>query len=370
MPLTLQDLSLKVVIMHARSGQPREIAVPTGSLLLAVAALVFIAGFAGVMAQRMGLFASAAPTGARALAASAAQALSPSAHANLDLNTPGATRDASYAQENVALLASRVGTLQAQAMALEITSRRLLSTALAQSGEIPNPGLASMKSLAQNQGPMGDETSGPVAGLAGIDFGTGAPAMLDTPRAEDIGRQLDALQRDLAQRQDLLGALDASWTHQSGERVRWPTAMPVSDYPYLSSSYGWRRNPVTGRHMMHEGLDFAAPRGTPIKSAAAGIVVEAKFVNGYGNLVEIDHGNGLLTRYAHAARLSVKQGDIVERGQAVAEVGSSGRSTGPHLHFEVRLAGQPLDPRLFLGDPPPPSGATLARAGYDAGLSP
>jgi murein DD-endopeptidase MepM/ murein hydrolase activator NlpD len=120
---------------------------------------------------------------------------------------------------------------------------------------------------------------------------------------------------------------------------------------------------------MHEGLDFAAPRGTPIYASAAGIVVAAKYVNGYGKLVEIEHGNSILTRYAHSARLYVKQGDLVERGQLIAEVGSSGRSTGSHLHFEVRMAGQPLDPRLFLGDQAP-AGSTIVRADHEAGLSP
>lgn len=87
----------------------------------------------------------------------------------------------------------------------------------------------------------------------------------------------------------------------------------------------------------------------------------AKYQSGYGNSVEIDHGNGLITRYAHASRLLVKPGDVVERGQEIARVGSSGRSTGPHLHFEVRLAGQPLDPRLFLG-PQQTAPPTVAQA--------
>ena len=144
-----------------------------------------------------------------------------------------------------------------------------------------------------------------------------------------------------------------------------PTAMPITDYPYLSSSYGWRRNPVTGRSAMHEGLDFAAPPGTPILAASGGVVLEARFHPGYGNMVEIDHGDGLITRYAHASSLMVKQGQLVDRGQQIARVGSSGRSTGPHLHFEVRLAGQPLDPRLFLG-PQQNAPPTVAQAGADS----
>ena len=144
--------------------------------------------------------------------------------------------------------------------------------------------------------------------------------------------------------------LDFTLTRRGADLARLPSSMPVSDYPYLSSSYGWRRNPVTGRYAMHEGLDFAAPRGTAIKAASAGIVVAAGYQSGYGKTVEIDHGDGLLTRYAHASELLVKPGDVVERGQQIAKVGSTGRSTGSHLHFEVRVAGKAMDPRTFLGE--------------------
>ena len=144
--------------------------------------------------------------------------------------------------------------------------------------------------------------------------------------------------------------LDFTLTNRGADLARLPSSMPVTDYPYLSSSYGWRRNPVTGRYAMHEGLDFAAPRGTPIKAAAAGIVVSAGYQSGYGKTVDIDHGDGLMTRYAHASSLSVKPGEMVERGQPIARVGSTGRSTGAHLHFEVRVAGRAMDPRTFLSN--------------------
>lgn len=99
---------------------------------------------------------------------------------------------------------------------------------------------------------------------------------------------------------------------------------------------------------MHEGLDFAAPRGTPILAASGGVVTEARYVPGYGKMVEINHGNGVVTRYAHASSISVKLGELVTKGQQIARVGSTGRSTGNHLHYEVRVAGYPLDPTLFL----------------------
>src|SRR5690606_8486345 len=143
-------------------------------------------------------------------------------------------------------------------------------------------------------------------------------------------------------------------TQRAGVEASLPNYMPV-DYPFASSSFGWRRHPVSGRHLMHEGMDFPAPVGTPIYAASGGIVTVARSRSGYGRMVEISHGNGLITRYAHASKLKVKEGDLVEKGQLIALVGSSGRSTGPHLHFEVRMAGHPLDPTLFLSAPEPSS---------------
>jgi murein DD-endopeptidase MepM/ murein hydrolase activator NlpD len=98
----------------------------------------------------------------------------------------------------------------------------------------------------------------------------------------------------------------------------------------------------------HEGLDFLAETGTPIRAAASGIVLSAERTPDYGNIVKIDHGSGVETRYAHTSKMLVKAGDRVEKGQVIAEVGNTGRSTGPHLHFEVRLNGASLDPRKYL----------------------
>lgn len=165
---------------------------------------------------------------------------------------------------------------------------------------------------------------------------------------DELDHELESLRRSLADRTDYLSVLDARLTSQVALQSRTPSAMPVQGHSYNSSSYGARVDPLTGRRAFHEGLDFAAPRGTPIVAAAGGVVVKARYVSGYGRLVEIDHGNELITRYAHASKLLVKEGDLVYRGQRIAKVGSTGRSTGPHLHFEVRVAGHAADPRLFL----------------------
>jgi murein DD-endopeptidase MepM/ murein hydrolase activator NlpD len=125
-----------------------------------------------------------------------------------------------------------------------------------------------------------------------------------------------------------------------------PSAKPVN--APMGSGFGFRADPFTGRPSLHAGLDFPADPGTPILAAAGGVVSLVEVHPQYGQVVEIDHGRNLVTRYAHASRFHVKQGDLVQRGDKIAEVGSTGRSTGPHLHFEVLVDGVPQDPARFL----------------------
>ncbi len=241
--------------------------------------------------------------------------------------TEQASRDSAYVRENVNLLASKVGDLQAKLIAMDALSKRVADAA---GVSYTDPEVHA--SLEQGDAPVMDY----ITSEHGASWS-----------AEGLGRQLDALAHELSQKKDGFEMLDLVLTKRSGIEAGLPTFNPVN-YPYLSSSFGWRRNPVTGRHSMHEGLDFAAPKGTPIHAASGGVVTEARYAPGYGKLVEINHGNGLITRYAHASSINVKVGDLVEKGQLIARVGSTGRSTGSHLHFEVRMAGHPLDPTLFL----------------------
>jgi murein DD-endopeptidase MepM/ murein hydrolase activator NlpD len=117
----------------------------------------------------------------------------------------------------------------------------------------------------------------------------------------------------------------------------------------VGSPMGMRTHPITGQRRMHAGIDIGAATGTPIRAAQAGTVSFAGVRGGYGNLVVIEHPDGTETRYAHASRLDVRAGERVERGAVVAAVGSTGQSTGPHLHFEVRRGGEPIDPAPLLG---------------------
>ena len=138
-----------------------------------------------------------------------------------------------------------------------------------------------------------------------------------------------------------------------------PTMLPVKA-PYNASGFGRRIDPFTGQWAMHEGIDFLAEPGSPVAAAAGGVVVFAGFHPQYGYMVDIDHGNDLVTRYAHCSKLLVKEGDVVARGRKIAEVGSTGRSTGPHLHFEVRFRGTAQNPTKFLLASVPPPRAQVA----------
>ncbi len=128
-----------------------------------------------------------------------------------------------------------------------------------------------------------------------------------------------------------------------------PSICPVaSQEAWISSGFGYRKDPITGERRFHEGCDIVAPRGTPVIAPADGIVSFAGWRDGMGRLVEIEHGYGYSTGYAHNSKLLVRKGDIVKRGDVMAHVGSSGRSTGPHLHYEVRLDGKLVNPYQYL----------------------
>lgn len=116
----------------------------------------------------------------------------------------------------------------------------------------------------------------------------------------------------------------------------------------ITSHFGMRRDPILRRRAMHSGMDFRAPLGHPVKATGAGTVIAAGWNGGYGRMVDIDHGNGIVTRYAHMRKISVKKGQKIYAGSIVGKVGSSGRSTGPHLHYEVRRGGKPVNPSKFL----------------------
>ncbi|HEX2530029.1 MAG TPA: M23 family metallopeptidase [Burkholderiaceae bacterium] len=231
-----------------------------------------------------------------------------------------------YIRENLAAMAMKLGEMQAQLMRLDALGERV-------------QGLAGVKpeefNFKDKPGRGGSESS---------SLADRAPQDLSM---ESLRSALDELASDVEYRADYMNVVETALMTNKIKTKSLPTVHPVS-VSYNASGFGWRLDPFTGRNAFHEGIDFASPVGTPIVAAAGGVVIAAEYHYGFGNMIEIDHGNNIVTRYAHASKLFVKVGDIVRRGQHIANIGSTGRSTGPHLHFEVLVKGVQQNPHKFL----------------------
>jgi murein DD-endopeptidase MepM/ murein hydrolase activator NlpD len=163
----------------------------------------------------------------------------------------------------------------------------------------------------------------------------------------EFQKMLDEMSKVIDDRSEKLGVLDSFFMGDRLARKTIPTTMPVSG-AYYSSNYGYRIDPINGHSEFHTGVDLVTPVGTPVVAAAGGVVSFSGMVPEYGNMIDVDHDNGLTSRYAHLSKRLVKAGDVVMKGQPIALSGNTGRTTGPHLHFEVREKGIPLNPGKFL----------------------
>jgi len=230
-------------------------------------------------------------------------------------------RSRSFVQQNLNAMAVKLGEMQAQLTRLDALGERLSS-------------IAGVRDIRFTEAP----------GLGGASQTLLPPQNLSLA---DFSDKLAALSRQLESRNDMLGVLDAQLFEQAVKKRLLPTMMPVAA-AYNASTFGRRVDPFTGQWAMHEGIDFLADQGSPVVAAAAGVVIFAGFHPQYGYVVDIDHGNDLVTRYAHCSKLFVREGDVLQRGRKIAESGSTGRSTGPHLHFEVRYRGTAQNPAKFL----------------------
>jgi len=178
----------------------------------------------------------------------------------------------------------------------------------------------------------------------------GGPRLVQSTRfagTTELDRSVQALSTRLANVDVQLAAIEYLLERKQGESIAKPHAWPTRG-GWLSSTYGYRADPFTGEKAMHRGVDIANRYGAPAYAASAGIVVFAGKTRDFGYMVEIAHGYGYLTRYGHLSALSVRAGDEVTTGQMLGRIGSTGRSTGPHLHYEVHRFGRHLNPRPFL----------------------
>lgn len=196
-----------------------------------------------------------------------------------------------------------------------------------------------------------------VAGINSDEFSFEAPPAVGGPEASAQGSSqyqppsfvdtLDSMAETLSRREQQMEILDGLMQDRQLEQKSSLSGRPITD-GWMSSRFGYRTDPFTGKLAMHEGMDFAGKDGSDIVATASGVVTHASERWGYGKLVEINHGDGLVTRYGHAKKILVAPGDIVKPGQVIAKMGSSGRSTGPHVHYEVRKDGKPVDPRRYV----------------------
>jgi len=223
-----------------------------------------------------------------------------------------------FMRANIDAMARKLGEMQARVMQLESLGTRVM-------------GLAGLPAPQTSQPP-------------------GQGGALVASRALSMA-ELDAALSDLAniteRNSEWMTAAESRLFDQRIRKFMIPTHKPIGS-SVAGSGFGWRIDPFTGRSALHTGTDFPAPQGTAILAAAGGVVVTQELHREYGNMIEIDHGNHIITRYAHASKTLVKRGDLVRPGQKIAEVGTTGRSTGPHLHFEVWVQGVVQNPQKFL----------------------
>ncbi|HEX2651644.1 MAG TPA: M23 family metallopeptidase [Burkholderiales bacterium] len=245
-------------------------------------------------------------------------------------------RSREFMQQNLNAMAVKIGEMQAQLTRLDALGERLSALA----------GIRPQEFRFSETPGMG-----------------GAQSTLLPPQnltLSQFNEKVTTLSRQMESRSDMLGLLEAQLFEMAVRKKAMPTMMPVNS-PYNASSFGYRIDPFTGQQAMHEGIDFMADAGTSVVAAAGGVVQFAGFHPQYGNMIDIDHGNDLVTRYAHLSKVLVREGDLIQRGRRIAESGTTGRSTGPHLHFEVRFRGAAQNPMKFLLANNPQ--APLAKAG-------
>jgi len=241
-----------------------------------------------------------------------------------------------YLRDNVSSMAKMIGQMQARLMRLDALGERVSKLAGVRPEEF---GFRE------------------IPGLGGEEPTVSRPLSMAELQAEAL-----SVRKGMDQRTDFMNVVESELVASAARSALLPRNAPVVE-GFVGSGYGMRTDPFTGEYTMHAGIDFAAPVGTPIYAAAGGVVASAEVHPEFGNIVRIDHGNGLQTLYARTSRILVKAGDIVRRGEEIALVGTTGRSTGPHLHFEVHVNGASVNPAKYLANLRPGSPlATLAPA--------
>ena len=309
------ETDMNIILVGRRHGQSRvvslngTVAVGLLALMLAVLGLAGWAGFQVAVSQAE----AAKPT---------SSALVAHWQARLDEQKSELSSVQQEVQQQIDALTLRLGQIQGRLLRLDALGQRFVESGLVASEEF------NFNEPAAVGGPED----------AGERESFSAPALT---------KMIERLEDQLADREQQLRLLDKLASRQKLEDEMYVEGRPIT-WGWLSSKYGYRSDPFTGKRTWHDGVDLAGKEGSDIISVAGGVVTWAGERYGYGNLVEIDHGDGLVTRYGHCKTIEVNVGDVVQKGQVVALMGSTGRSTGPHVHFEVLHNGRSKDPVKYI----------------------
>lgn len=307
---------MNVIFVGKRHGQSKAVALNGGvlaGLIFLVLALILAAGWAGYQVA-VTKAAAEQPTESE---------LAAEWRSKLEQQKAQLARVREDVQQQVDALTLRLGQIQGRMLRLDALGQRFMESGLVASDEFnfdQPPAVGGPEELS----------------LAG-----------DSYSAPELTEMIFQLERQLEDREKQLRLLDKVSSRQKLEDERYVQGRPIT-WGWLSSKYGYRSDPFTGKRTWHGGVDLAGKDGSDIIAVASGVVTWAGERYGYGNLVEVDHGDGLVTRYAHAKTVKVKIGDVVQKGQVVALMGSTGRSTGPHVHFEVIRNGKTEDPVKYI----------------------
>ena len=309
------DSSMNIILVGKRHGKSRTVPI---NLPVAF----------GMVFLLVALLAAAAFSGYRlAIAETSVEAPSESAlatqwQARLDSQKAELAQVRANVRQQVDALTLRLGQMQGRLLRLDALGQRFVETGVVASDEFDFSQPAAV--------------GGPEEGLSSDSF-----------TAPELTSMIDSLAQRIEDREHQLRMLDIVSSQKKLEDERYVEGRPIT-WGWLSSKYGYRSDPFTGKRTWHDGVDLAGREGSDIISVAAGVVTFAGERYGYGNLVEVDHGDGLVTRYAHAKSVKSKVGDVVQKGEILAAMGSTGRSTGPHVHFEVLQNGKSKNPETYI----------------------
>ncbi len=304
---------MQIILLHRRLTQARTLTLSSRRIAfyVSIIGLVFVVLAAGIAALALRYAGESKLPIVRNLLEAGGDASSDN----------DAAKKERYLRENLNAMAVKLGEMQARMMRLDALGDRV-------------SGLAGIN-------PQEFDFKSPPSrgGLAPVD----ARGLTMT----ELRSELDRVALDVEHRSDYLNAVETELINATLKSKMMPTIQPV-DVAYNSSGFGLRIDPFTGTQAMHQGIDFVAATGTAIVAAAGGVVIASEWSHDFGNMIEVDHGNDITTLYAHASKVYVRVGDVVKRNQHIADVGSTGRATGAHLHFEVHVKNVAQNPDKFL----------------------